>query len=250
VNKTFDYDELTVDVMTAAVRDGVLRLQTQVTNVLSSPQQFNPLFTVASAGESYEGRASTYPTIAGAGQVPGPVPVPVELDATVDARFTMSDAVLTFGNETKNQAVIPLGSAGAFVPLLDVEGPLPAPLTVGEQSFTFTGSSVSAYGYDGSELNAGTRELVLRMSVANADPAHGYTVDGTVMRFVSGSESLSSGAINNATLNPGGTARNVRFFADIDNYKAGASLTITIAGADAQQARISQTISLTLPALE
>jgi hypothetical protein len=88
------------------------------------------------------------------------------------------------------------------------------------------------------------------MSVANADPAHGYTVDGTVMRFVSGSESLSSGAINNATLNPGGTARNVRFFADIDNYKAGASLTITIAGADAQQARISQTISLTLPALE
>jgi hypothetical protein len=248
VAKTINYEEFTVAVLTAEARpaDNVLKLLTQVTNTLSSPQEFNPTFNVTSAGETYEGRAAKNPTIA----PNAAVPVPVELDVGIDTRFTMSDAVIIFGNTTKNQPMLPLGTSGKFVPLLDVAAQVPGAVTVGEQVFTFTNAAVSAFEYDGSELDAGTRELQLTMSVHNNDPAHPFKIDGTDFKFVNGAETLNSAVVKPATANAGGSVNKVRVYADVDNYAPGGTLGVTIVGADAQQGKVGTPLTIALPPLE
>lgn len=249
VAKSINYEEFAVSILTAEVRpgDNQLRLLTQVTNTLVSPQEFNPTFNVTSAGQTYEGRSAKNPTIA-----PGSAtPVPVELDVGIDPRFTMADAVIIFGNTTKNQPTVPLGPGGTkFVPLLDVAAQVPAAVTAGLQEFTFTNATVSAYEYDGNELDAGTRELQLTLSVHNNDPAHGFKIDGTDFKFVNGAETLNSAVVKNATANAGGSVNKVRVYADVDNYVPGATLIVTVVGADAQQARVATPLTIVLPALE
>ncbi|MHB8466012.1 MAG: hypothetical protein ACYDD7_14425, partial [Acidimicrobiales bacterium] len=175
VDKLVDAEGFVVDIQTAATPGtrGVLKMQTAVTNALPSPQEFNPIITVTSAGKTYDGVAAKNPTISSGATVP------VELDVGVDPSFSASDAVVIFGNTTKNQATVPLGSAGKYVGLLDVSTPPPAPVTAGDQTFTFTKAVISAFRYDGTELDAGTEELILTLSVKNNDPQYSYAVDGS-----------------------------------------------------------------------
>jgi hypothetical protein len=240
VNKTVNYAGFSVDLQLAELHGAVLRLSTEATNNLPSPQLFNPTFVVTSAGRTYEGIPAQTPTVSPAGTVA------VELDVNVDVTFLASDAVVVFGNTGKNQAMIPLGAGGTFIPLLDVSLPLPAPVTAGEQVFSFLKARLSAYTYDGSQLDAGTEELTLTMTVTNSDPQNSYDIDGSDFKFVNGAETLNSSNVKDVSVNPGGAAT-TQTYADIDNFRAGAAITMTIIGADRQQNNVSRTLTITAP---
>ena len=245
VNKTVNSGGFLVDILTADAQStrGVVTMKAAVTNTLPAPQEFNPTFTMSASGRTYDGTSAKTPTItAGA-------TVPVELDVPVDPTFTIDEAVLIFGNSTKNQATVPLGHAGKYVALLDAPAVPPAPVTAGQQAFTFSAAVVSSYRYDGTELDAGTAELVLTVSVANHDPRYSYAVDSSTFRFVTGAETLNSGVVKVASVNAGGAIDHAVVYADVDRYKPGATVTLTVVGTDAAQTNVTQVASITLPNL-
>ena len=244
VDKKVNAGGFVVNLMTAELTgpQALLKIQAQVTNTLPSPQEFNPILTVTSGGTTYDGQAARNPTVSAGASVP------VELDVGVDPTFKISDAVIIFGNTTKNQATVPLGATGRYVPLLDVAATPPAPVTAGDQTFTFTKAVVSAYRYDGTELDTGTQELILTVSVKNADPQYSYAVDGSDFKFTNGTETLSSSVVKFLSANAGGTVDSARVYADVDNYKPG-PITLTIVGTDRQQNTVRQTTTVNLPPL-
>jgi hypothetical protein len=243
VNKRANAGDFIVEIRTADPHDNLLKMQASVTNTLSSPQEFNPIFTVTSAGKTYDGAAAKNPTISSGATVA------VELDVAVDTTFTIADAVVIFGNTSKNQATIPLGSTGSYVSLLDVPATPPAPVTVGEQVFRFTRAVVSAFGYDGTNLDAGTEELILTFSVTNSDPQYSYAIAGSDFKFVNGGETLVSSVVKDVSVNSGGTVNGARVYADVDNYRPGTVITMTVIGSDSHQANVTQTVQVSLPPL-
>jgi hypothetical protein len=99
---------------------------------------------------------------------------------TVDDKFNLDDAVLTVGDASTNQAVVPLGSKGTLVSLQPRSLPLAGAITqAGEYSLNVTGGSLSFDNPDGHRTeDAGMALLVIKFSITGTGD-HGCCIGTT-----------------------------------------------------------------------
>lgn len=140
-----------------------LTINAKFENLGPDTTHFYSELTVASNGQSYTSRGDSekLPNVPGKQATNGIIAV------VTDEKFNLDDAVLTIGNATGNQAMVPLGSKGKLVDLkprqLTVTGSVTLP---DEATLTFTGATLS---YDNpashTEMDKDSQLLTFKFSV-------------------------------------------------------------------------------------
>lgn len=140
-----------------------LKIEVKIENLGKDTATFYGETTVASNGNQYTRRSPDYKVAA----VPGKATSNSVLGWVADDKFNLDDAVLTIGDASTNQAVVPLGSKGTLVALeprkLSITGAIVIP---SDFTMNVTGATVS---YDVPEahnqLDTGVQLITLNFSL-------------------------------------------------------------------------------------
>jgi hypothetical protein len=190
----------------------VVDIVTAFGNEGSDPTAFSATLDLASAGSHYQpdDRSAKLPTVAGQAQSSG------NLSFDVDDKFTFADAILTIGQASHEQVVLPLGAGGTLVDLAPKTFALTGTASTGPLKLDVKGGLLRTDNpKDHLEAEKGKRFLSISFDVTDTTGVPGgyaFTHDNVALKLSDGTQLVpDDGPIE--LLNPNSTlrAQTVRF---------------------------------------
>jgi hypothetical protein len=129
---------------------------------------------------------------------------------------------------------------------MDLKVAPPPPLAAGDQEFTVVSARVAYAGYDGEDLAAGTRELILDLTVKNS-AEEPFTLVSRSLSFTFDGKRLKPNLVDGASdVDPGTISERQVVTVDIPDYHAG-EIDLTVYGIDSTGTEVERSVTLTLP---
>jgi hypothetical protein len=186
--------------------DAKLTIEAKFENLSPDTRTFFAETSVASNGQQYTRRSAD----AKIPNVPGKATSNGQFGFAADAKFNLDDAIMTVGEASTNQAVIPLGSKGSLVNLaprnLSITGAITMPA---DFTLNFTGAALSYdVPEDADPLNTGIQLLKLNFSITGTGD-HGCCLsrDDFSLKVPDGTAISASKLSNSGGIPPKGTTK-------------------------------------------
>jgi len=129
---------------------------------------------------------------------------------------------------------------------MDLKVTAPPPLAAGDQEFTVVSARLAYAGYDGEDLAAGVRQLILDVTVKNSSEEP-FTLVSRSLGFTFDGKKLKANLVDGAPdAPPGSISERQVVTVDIPAYHAG-DIDLTVYGLDAGGSEVERSVSLSLP---
>jgi hypothetical protein len=129
---------------------------------------------------------------------------------------------------------------------MDLKVTAPPPLAAGDQEFTVVSARLAYAGYDGEDLAAGVRQLILDVTVKNSSDEP-FTLVSRSLSFTFDGKKLKANLVDGASdVDPGSISERQVVTVDIPGYHAG-EIDLTVYGIDSTGTEVERSVALNLP---